>query len=309
MKKFRTNTKECSRMNPIIAISTVLIAVLPHYLTASDSLQSKLERIAQTSAGTVGIAVSALDENEILTVNDTVRFPMQSTYKFHLALAVLHRVDSGKLDLSQTILIRRGDLLPNTWSPLREKYPGGNVFLPLSEIIQYTVSISDNNGCDILFRLAGGIGEVHRYIQSLGIKNISIAATEEEMHREWSVQYANWTAPSSAVRLLKLFHGGKILSKENTDFLRAIMIESPTGKNRLKGLLPSDAVVAHKTGSSDRNNAGVTGAVNDIGIIMLPNGRSVAVAVFVTDTPDPDAKSERIIAEIAKAVWDHYVAR
>ena len=289
----------------IIAVLTFFL-LLPHSLRSSDSLRIRLEKIAETSLGTVGIAVSAMDEKDILTVNDTVRFPMQSTYKFHLALAVLHRADSGKLDLSQKILVRPEDLLPNTWSPLREKYPGGNVSLPLSEIIHYTVSVSDNNGCDILFRLAGGTGEVHRYIQSLGIKNISIAATEEEMHREWNVQYTNWTAPSETVRLLKLFHSGNILSKVHADFLRTIMIESPTGKNRLKGLLPSDAVVAHKTGSSDRNSAGITGAVNDIGIIMLPNGRSVAVTVYIKDTPDPDEVSESVIARIAKAVWDEY---
>jgi beta-lactamase class A len=292
----------------IIAVITLFL-LLPHSLRSSDSLRIRLEKIAETSLGTVGIAVSAMDEKDILTVNDTVRFPMQSTYKFHLALAVLQCVDSGKFILSQQIHVRPEDLLPNTWSPLREKYPGGNVSLPLSEIVRYAVSISDNNGCDILFRLVGGTGEVHRYIQSLGIKNISIAATEEEMHREWSIQYTNWTAPSEAVRLLKLFHTEKLLSQKHTDFLRTIMIDSPTGKNRIKGLLSSNAIVAHKTGSSDKNDAGITGAVNDIGIIMLPDGRSVAVAVYIKDTPDHDKKSEKIIAEIAKAVWDYYAGR
>jgi beta-lactamase class A len=293
-------------MKALITFTAIIIAIFPQYAAASDPLQSALERIALSSRGTVGIAVSAMNESKILTVNDTVRFPMQSTYKFHLALAVLHRVDSGKIDLSQKIFMRSEDLLPNTWSPLREKYPGGNVLLPLSEIIHYTVSISDNNGCDILFRLVGGTGEVHRYIQSFGIKNISIAATEEEMHREWGIQYTNWTAPSETVRLLKLFHSGNILTKNNTDFLRTIMIESPTGKNRLKGLLPANAVVAHKTGSSGRNDAGITGAVNDIGIIMLPNGRWVAIAVYIKDSPDPDEVSESVIARIARAVWDEY---
>lgn len=292
----------------IIAALTIFLS-LPPVLRSSDSLRTRLEKIAQSSRGTVGIAVSALDDSAVITVNDSVRYPMQSTYKFHLALAVLHRVDAGMFDLSYKIRIRPEDLLPNTWSPMRERYPGGNVSLPLSDVLRYTVSISDNNGCDLLFRLLGGTCEVHRYIRSLGIGNVSIAATEEEMHREWSVQYANWTAPSSAVRLLKMFHGGNILSQQQTDFLRTIMIESPTGKKRLKGLLPLDAVVAHKTGSSGRNSEGITGAVNDIGIIMLPNGNAVAVAVYVKDTPDSDDVSESVIARVGQAVWDHYTGR
>lgn len=296
-------------MKTTIIAALTLFWLLPTSLRSSDSLRIRFEKIAQSSRGTVGIAVSAMSDTFIVTVNDSVRFPMQSTYKFHLSLAVLQRVDSGKFSLSQKVHIRPDDLLPNTWSPIREKYLGGNVSLPLSEIIRYTVSISDNNGCDILFRLIGGTGEVHRYIRSLGIENISIVATEEEMHREWSVQYTNWTAPSSTVRLLKLFHSGKILSKEQTDFLRTIMIESPTGKNRLKGFLPTVAIVAHKTGSSGKNKEGITGAVNDIGIIVLPNGDAIAVAVFVKDTPDPDDVSESVISRIAKEVWDHYAGR
>ncbi len=82
--------------------------------------------------------------------------PMLSVFKFHIALAVLNQVDKGNLTLDQKILIKKSDLLENTWSPLREKYPDGNVELPLSEIITYTVAQSDNNGCDILLRLIGG---------------------------------------------------------------------------------------------------------------------------------------------------------
>jgi hypothetical protein len=40
-------------------------------------------------------------------------------------LAVLSKVDSGQLNLNQEIYVKKTDLLPNTWSPLREKYPNG----------------------------------------------------------------------------------------------------------------------------------------------------------------------------------------
>jgi beta-lactamase class A len=81
------------------------------------------------------------------------------------------------------------------------------------------------------------------------------------------------------------------------------MTETPTGLKRLGGLLPNTTLVAHKTGTSGSNGSG-TAATNDIGLITLPNGRRLAIAVFVSDSPTDLATRERVIAEIAKAIWD-----
>lgn len=271
-----------------------------------ETLRNTINDIVRHSRGVTGVAVAAVDDPSMISVNDSLRFPMQSVFKFHLALAVLHEVDRGTLRLDDTVRIRKEDLFPTTWSPMRDRHPGGEFSQPLSEIIRATVSMSDNIGCDVLFRLVGGPASVHRYIRSLGIDSVSIVATEAEMHRAWNIQFSNWSTPSAAVRLLNKLYAGKILSKESTSYLLKIMTETSTGPKRLKGLLPSGTPVAHKTGTSGRSNDGLTAAVNDIGIITLPNGRSVAVAVFVSQTPDDDAASEKVIATIARAVWDYY---
>ena len=273
-----------------------------------DSLRAKIEQISIRSRGIVGVALEVIETGDTLTVNGNWHFPMQSVYKFPLALAVLHQVDEGKLSLEQKIHISKSDLLPNTWSPLRDKYPEGNFDLSLEEILTVTASQSDNNGCDILFRLMGGPKNVDQYIHGFGITGIAIVATEEEMHKEWNVQYGNWSTPSANLQLLKMFHRRSILSRQSTDFLRQIMVKTTTGQRRLKGLLPPDAIVAHKTGSSGPNNHGVTAATNDVGILTLPDGRHLAIVVFVSDALAEEPILEGIIAEIAKAAWDAYSA-
>nr|AMP47713.1 classA [uncultured bacterium] len=85
------------------------------------------------------------------------------------------------------------------------------------------------------------------------------------------------------------------------------MIETTTGPKRLKGLLPDGTVVAHKTGSSDTNDKGITAATNDIGIITLPNGKHFAIAVYVSDSSEKSDVNEKIIAEICKSVWDYLI--
>lgn len=286
---------------------TLLIVFSTQSVRAQDnSLQNRIAEIAGTSKGTVGVAVLGLNDKISININGGRHFPMQSVFKFPLALAILKQVDKGKLALEQKIHVTRAELHPGTWSPLRDDRPAGDFDITLSDLLKYAVSKSDNNVCDILFRLAGGTKAVETYIHDLGIKDISIKATEEEMAKGWDVQYTNWSTPPAMLNLLKLFYRGKVLSKSSTDFLMKIMIETSTGPNRLKGLLPKEAVVAHKTGTSNTNEKGVTAATNDVGIVNVTRSDSFIIVVFVSDSTDDENAREAVIARIAQAVWKHY---
>lgn len=134
------------------------------------------------------------------------------------------------------------------------------------------------------------------------------------------MQYENWATPEAAVALLEVLWtaaGGYAsdeakasartmssdLSKEHADLLIGFMNDTPTGPNRLKGMLPAGTIVAHKTGTGGTRN-GITSATNDVGIITLPNGKHVAIAVFVGDSSADEATRESVIAKTAKAVFD-----
>lgn len=297
-------------MKKILILLIILSINIPAYsqtINSIDILRQKIDSICQTKKADIGVAILGIDNKDSLTINKNKHYPMQSVYKLHLAMAVLHEVDKGKFTLNQPIFIKKSDLLPNTWSPMRDKYPEGNVYLFLSEIIGYSVSKSDNNACDILFRLIGGPKKVHKYIRKLGIKNVSIKTTEEEMSKDWAVQFTNSTKPFSAVQLLDKLYTKPILAKNTRDFLCRTLIETTTGANKIKGLLPAWAMVGHKTGYSGANKEGIIGASNDIGLVFLPNDKYFSIAVFVSNTSENTEGCDRIIAEIAKAAWDYFM--
>lgn len=275
-------------------------------LAQKEALKRKIEEIVLTAKGDVGVAMMGFENRDTLTFHGQGKYPMQSVYKFPLAMAVLDQVDKGKLSLDQKIHVEKTDLLPDTWSPLREKYPTGNVDVPLRELLSFTVSQSDNNGCDILFRLLGGTHSVQQYIHGLGVKGIAIAGTEEEMHKDWNVQFTNWCEPIAMLQLLDIFYKGKILSKSSNDFLWKIMTETSTGPNRIKGLLPVGTKVAHKTGSSGSTSEGLTAATNDVGIVALPDGKHFAIVVYVSNATADGKTLETVIAHISKAAWDYF---
>jgi len=295
-------------MKKIFLISSILFSIfITSAFAQTDSLRNRIKRIITTKKADIGVAIYGFENKDTLSINGNKHFPMQSVFKFHIALAVLNEVDKGRLSLDQEVYIKHSDLLLKIWSPLREDFPNGDIKLRLSEILSYTVSKSDNNGCDILLRLIGGVKTVQNYIDSLGLKDFSIQASEEEMAKEWNVQFSNWTTPISSLQLLKKFYDRKILSKTSCDYLWKILVETSTGVHRIKGQLPPNTQVAHKTGTSDTNKEGLTAAVNDIGIVTLPNGKHFAICVFVSNTLENIETNEKIIADITKLYWDYLV--
>ena len=272
-----------------------------------QDLKKEINAITNDKNATVAVSVTGIDfplhfENK----NGEKKLPMLSVFKFHIALAVLNKVDQGKLKLDQPIFIKKADLLENTWSPIQEKYPNGNIEMPLSELIKYTVAKSDNNGCDLLLRLIGGTETVQKFINNKGIKNFTIKADEAQMHKGYEFMYWNTTSTNDSNLLLMNFFDGKVLSKNSTSFLMKTMIETTTGTNKIVAQLPKGTPVAHKTGSSGKDEKGLTIAENDIGIITLPNGKHYAISVFVSDSMETEETNTKIIADISKRVFDYF---
>jgi beta-lactamase class A len=290
----------------MIRFARILVLILlPVTTFAQAKLKSEIEMISKQANGIVGVGVMDLQTKETLLINQDHKFPMQSTFKFPLAMAILDLVDKGKYKLDQKIHVKKARLDEETHSPMRDKRPNQDFDITIGELLSYSVSESDNNACDILFDLAGGTKKVNDYIHSLGVKDIAIVATEKEMKAGWDVQYTNYARPSAYLQLLQIAYERRKLSKASHDFLWKTLIEGPTGLKRIKGQLPKGTIVAHKTGTSGTNK-GIAAATNDVGIVELPNRKAIAIAVFVSDaTADLDTR-ELVIARIAKAVWDYY---
>ena len=273
-----------------------------------DSLLVKFQTIIRSIKADVGVAVLGLEDRDTLSINGNRHYPMESIYKFHLAMTVHRHIDKEKFPLAEKCLIQKEDLRPDTWSPLRDKYTA-DTYIPLSELLGFTVSQGDNNGCDILFRLVGGTKNVEDYMHSLGVKDIAVHATEEEMHHDWNAQFTNWSTPIATVRLLDIFYRKKILSKTSTKFLWKILTETTSGPQKIKGRLPPGTIVAHRTGFSGKNATGVIAATNDVGIVTLPNGKHFAIAVFVADSTQPVEILDEAIARLSNAAWNYFRAK
>lgn len=221
----------------------------------ADSLRQQIERIVSSKNAIVGVSIIGNNGKDTISLNGDTHFPLQSVFKFHIALAVISQIDKGKFRIDQKIKIHKKDLLPNLYSPIREEYPNGAT-LSISKIIEYTVSTSDNVGCEVLLRLIGGPKAVEDYFLENKIKNVSIKLNEEKQQANWDLQFQNWTTPFAANETLAKFYynKNKLLSKKSYNLIWKVMRETETGQVRLKGQLPKGTVVAHKQVHQEQTN-------------------------------------------------------
>src|SRR5579859_7757176 len=289
-----------------IVVTTVLLVGSAFSQTTAPSsvaLRAEMEQIARAGRGRVGAAAMVVETGERVAFHGDEHFPMQSVYKFPIGMATLSDVDRGRLKLDQQVHVGKSDLVPPGMSSVvRDQHPEG-ADLSVRELLRFMIVESDGTASDVLLRLCGGPARVTQYLRDLGVNGVVVATSEKEMARAREVQYRNWSTPNSMLGLLATFERGRGLSTSSRALLLGWMTETDTGPRRIKGLLPGGAIVAHKTGSSGTVN-GLTAATNDAGLITLPDGRHLAVAVFVSDSRADTPAREDVIARISRAAWD-----
>ena len=270
-------------------------------------LQNELSKIAEPANGRVGIGAYFVETEQAAYIGRDGHYPMQSVYKLPIAMTVLKMIDAGKVHLDQEITITPDDFVRvGFYSPIRSNNPNGTI-LPVGDILRRSVSESDGTASDVLLDLAGGPPQVMSYLKSIGISNLIVADSEKGISKDWVTQYRNWATPEASVNLLRAIHERRAgLSEQTTRLLLNLMTETETGGRRLRRGLPDGASIAHKTGTGG-TEGGITGATNDIGIITLPDGRHILIAVYVSDSTANGGVREKVIADAARAVIAKWV--
>jgi beta-lactamase class A len=299
-------------------------------------LESEIARLSAISGGKVGVGIIHLETGRELFVNGAEPFPMASTFKVPVAVELLTRVQTGTVRLDSMITLRPSDLHPGSGT-LTGLFNDPGVSLSVHNLLELMLLISDNSATDMVLKVAGGGPAVNARLSALGIKGISVdrptiqliadvlglknlgpesgwspgafesagrslTPADRQAARAAFYQDRRDTAtPEGMARLLAKVSRGEALGPERTAQLLDIMLRCETGAARLKGLLPPEVPVRHKTGS-----LGI-GVTNDVGIIDLPDGAGrLVVAVFVKEATRDVAAQERTIAQIARATYDYF---
>lgn len=278
-------------------------SVLVHAVELPDHSNSLTEllasRLPPSEQARVGIYLLELQHHHAWSLNNNPGYPLLSSFKLPLAIWVLKLVESGKLSLDQAIPIERSALMQDTWSPLLDEHQAATFTLTVRELLRYSVEFSDNNAADVLLQLSGGTAALQQYLQQQGLQNTLIQATEQQMHQGFAAQYRNHSRPSDMALLLAQLANTELLQVEHSDVLGKWLRDTPTGAKRVKAGLPDGSIWLHKTGTSGTDaQTGVRAAVNDIGLLQLPDGRKFVLVMLVQDSHLSLDETEALMARL-----------
>ena len=273
-----------------------------------SALQNDLTKLVEVAKGRVGVGAVLVETGQTVYLDRKGQYPMQSVYKLPIAMAVLRMIDEGKVQIDQEVNITPDDFVRQGFhSPIRNVNPQGTV-MNVYGIMRYSISESDGTASDVLLDLAGGTDAVMNYLKSIGITEVIVADSEKSISKDWETQYRNWATPEASIELLRRIYERRAnLSEQMTNLLMDFMTNSDTGGRRIKRGLPEGATIAHKTGTGGTEK-GITGATNDIGIITLPNGKHLLIAIYISDSSESGFARQQLFGDVARAIIEKWVA-
>lgn len=294
-------------MKTILLTYLALFSALSTYASFNSETEGLLRGYLSPLDAKVGVCV--LNDEGAISINALDSFPMLSVMKFPLALTVADKLRRDNLSLEQIVPVISEQLHTDTYSPMLSRYPAGEDYgISVWKLLDYSLRYSDNNACDILIDYVGGVPEIKNWLHDKGYSGIDVNWTEDEMHSDIVRCYQNTSTPFEMARLFRDFlnDSGDSISMQ----IKRIIENCDTGKDRLPRMIPEDrAVIGHKTGTGDRDpQTNRIIAVNDAGYVMLPDGRSYAIAVFVTDSGYSLERTEDIISHVSEIVWNSFTA-
>lgn len=272
----------------------------------ASSFEQRIAELADGGQGRIGVAAWDLATGEQIMVLGNQLFPMASTSKIAVAAKYLEMVEQGRYTLTTEfplLIPVRSKKFSSAAAPVRN----GNSMAAI-DLIEIMITRSSNPATDALLKAVGGPQAVNDWMRRQGIADFSIDRDIATLVRDdGEYDPANWidprdsATPKAMVRLIAGLYRGEFLSDESRRVLLGAMSRTVTGKRRIVANMPDEARVSHKTGSLNNTSS-------DVGLIESPDGRAVAVAIYVTGQGSRRARETRIAA-IARALYDGFNVR
>jgi beta-lactamase class A len=269
----------------------------------ASAFELRLASLAEPSRGRIGVAALDLTSGAEVAVLGDQPFPLASTGKIAIVATFLEGVDQGRYRLTDQyplMIPLPSRKLAGPRAPVRQ-----GTLLPAQTLIELALTRSDNHATDALLAAIGGPQAVNRWLARTGNRGMRLDRDIATLVRDdgiidpaRTIDTRDSTTPLAMVRLLAGLYQGEWLSASSRDVLLGAMSRCKTGIRRMKAGVPEDALVGHKTGTLSNTSS-------DVGIIRTADGRTMAVAIYVTGQNGRPGREARI-ASISHDIYGNY---
>ena len=284
----------------------------------SSQLELRIAQLAESSQGRIGVAAMDLSTGQTISILGDQRFPMASTSKIAIAATFLEGVDQGRWSLSSEFPLMWA--VSSTPFSTRTAPTRAGEYMSAHRLIDLMITRSSNPATDALLAAVGGPQAVNEWARRAGLNDFSLDRNIATLVRDdgehdpaYHVDLRDSATPENMMRLLAGIYQGQWLSPSSRNVIVSAMERCRTGTRRIPALMPDYVTVGHKTGTLART-------ASDIGFLTAPDGRTIALAIYVTgqsrsmdhENGNRSAKlaarerRDQRIASIARAIYDGY---
>ncbi|HEX3465092.1 MAG TPA: class A beta-lactamase [Candidatus Elarobacter sp.] len=260
--------------------------------SAARPVAAPFAREERLGRGRLGVCAIDLRDGRRIGRRERERFPLASTFKLPLVMAVLSRVDRGLERLDRKLAFRASEIL--AYSPAEGRHPRGGS-LTIAELCAAAIEQSDNTAANLLMRTLGGPSGVTSYVRSLGDTVTRLDRTEPALNTTTPGDVRDTTTPFAMATLVARLVRDPVLSPSSKATLFGWLRATRTGLTRIRAGVPRDWAVGDKTGTTDT-------AGNDVAILWPRTGAPLVIAVYFAEVQAPDEARDAAIAAVAHDV-------
>lgn len=256
-----------------------------------------LAAIEAELGGRVGVMARDTGSGAELAWRADERFALCSTFKWILAAMILSETDRGDLTLDRRIEYGEADLLD--YAPVtREHAAAGS--MTVAGLCRAAVVVSDNTAANLLLELIGGPARLTAFLRQNGDTVTRLDRYEPALNTNIPGDQRDTTTPRAMLDTMQHLLLGDALSPASRERLNGWLVETATGRARLRAGLPDGWTVGDKTGT------GKNGAANDVAIAWPPGRPPILVASYLSGSDAAgitlNAAHTRVARTVAQAL-------
>lgn len=284
----------------------IMVSVILGFLNALNahaqdlSVTDKLKALEATVEGRIGIFAINTANEHVIEYRANEVFPTGCTSKVIGVSAVLKKSMLAPSLLLTNIKYSEEEL--EEWSPVTRKYV--TTGMTIQDLCAASISFSDNTAMNLLLKIIGGVQGMNDFARS--IDDLSFRQDNDWPAEAFSGGVNNLkdsSTPKSMVESLRKLTIDDALDKPQKDLLINWLINTQTGANRIRSVIPNDWIAGDKTGT------GATyGSTNDLAIVWPPNHAPILIGVYYTTNNEQAKKREDIIADATRILIEEFVS-
>ncbi|NQZ46520.1 MAG: class A beta-lactamase [Erythrobacter sp.] len=239
-----------------------------------EGVQARLRDIETRFGGTLGAEILDLGSGAAVGHNRDERFGHASSFKLSLAALLLARHAAGEIDADRHVRWDESDMMrPDTFTR-----PHLETGASLRDLARATQTTSDNPAANILLRELGGPAALTAFWRSIGDEVSRLDRNEPSVNLVPPGEIRDTTTPAAMARTVAQLVYGTALPQAERAMLKQWMVDTGTGRRRVRAGLPDGWLAGDKTGTGLTPQTG--GTYIDIGFVEPPETSPLVFAAY-----------------------------